>query len=186
MTVENDWAAPIKRLMADNGIIEHHWIDVAQIHIDPEVRKLCAQNACGHYGRNHMCPPGVKDIAEWEMTIRSFTRGLLVSKAYPTQDSFDLEAMTAGAVDFDKTLRRIKAVCQESWPEKRFLLLGAGPCRHCKPCAYVDGEPCRFPDQAYPSVEACGINVVNLARSVGARYSNGKNTVTYFGMILFR
>jgi hypothetical protein len=49
----------------------------------------------------------------------------------------------------------------------------------------MDGEPCRFPEKAISSVEACGIDVMSLSKSAGVRYNNGKNTVTYIGAVLY-
>ncbi len=65
-----------------------------------------------------------------------------------------------------------------------FFALGCGGCELCKKCTYPDA-PCRFPDKATPSVEACGINVVELSKKIGIKYNNGPNTVTYFCIILF-
>lgn len=65
-----------------------------------------------------------------------------------------------------------------------FLAFGCEGCELCEKCTYPDA-PCRFPDRAYPSVEACGINVMQLAKDVGVKYNNEPNTVTYFCLILF-
>ena len=55
----------------------------------------------------------------------------------------------------------------------------------CNPCAYVNGEPCRNPDDAIIAVEACGIDVMGLMKDHGLKYYNGKNTVTFIGGILY-
>ena len=60
-------------------------------------------------------------------------------------------------------------------------ILGAGSCNICKICAFP--EPCRFPEKAKTSVEACGINVVSLAKTAKINYTNGENTVTYFSVV---
>ena len=60
-------------------------------------------------------------------------------------------------------------------------VLGAGGCNVCKKCAFP--EPCRFPEKAKTSVEACGINVVSLAKTAKINYTNGENTVTYFTLV---
>ena len=65
------------------------------------------------------------------------------------------------------------------------LPLNAGCCRICGRCAYLDGEPCRKPDEAVASVEAYGIDVMQMEKDVGIPYYNGKNTISYVGLILF-
>ena len=65
----------------------------------------------------------------------------------------------------------------------KYIALGCEGCTLCKKCTYPNA-PCRHPDIATPSVEACGINVVELSRKIGIKYNNGANTVTYFCIIL--
>ncbi len=61
--------------------------------------------------------------------------------------------------------------------------LGCEGCNLCPICTYPDA-PCRHPDRAIPSVEACGIHVVEFSRNIGLKYNNGPNTVTYFCIVL--
>lgn len=166
-------------------LTEYKTFDVNFIRFDQAFRNLCQQNVCGHYGKNHMCPPAVKDIKEWEKEIRSYNNAVIITKVYPTKDNLDRKSMLEGMVDFQKKLIGLKEDLADGFPEKRFLLLGGGACLICKKCNYPDGEPCRFPEKAFPSVEACGINVMGLSKSAGVKYSNGKNTVTYIGVVLY-
>jgi len=164
---------------------EYKEFDVNLIRFDQVVRNICRQNTCGQYGKNHMCPPAIKDIKEWEEEIRSHKNAVIVTKVYQTKNRFDMKSMFEGMADFQKTLIRLKADLADEFLEKRVLLLGAGSCFICKQCTYQDGEPCRFPEKAFPSVEACGVDVMSLSKSAGVRYNNGKNTVTYIGVVLY-
>jgi predicted metal-binding protein len=166
------------------GFTEYREFDIGLIRIDQTVRDLCTQNTCGQYNRNHMCPPAIKGIEEWREEISSYTHAVLVSKFYPTQGGYDFKAWFEGIRDFQKTLAKVKEDLEARCPDKRFLFLGAGGCFLCERCTYPEGKPCRFPEKAFPSLEACGIDVVRLSRDAGVRYNNGKNTVTYIGGIL--
>lgn len=174
----------IEPLLAGKNIHEYGRVDVKTITIVPGVRELCRQNACGYYGKNHMCPPAIKGIEEWKEEIFSFEHAFVVTKVFPTKNRFDVKAMHEGGVNFENTLRTIRDDADKRYPEKGVRILGAGPCLFCKECTCLTDEPCRFPDKAYPSVEACGVDVVRLSREMNLRYHNGKNTLTYFGMIL--
>ncbi|KUO71542.1 MAG: hypothetical protein APF81_11245 [Desulfosporosinus sp. BRH_c37] len=55
----------------------------------------------------------------------------------------------------------------------------------CAKCAYLSGEECQFPDKVVSSVEANGIDVMDLVKASGIPYNNGKNTVSYVALILF-
>jgi predicted metal-binding protein len=164
---------------------EYKAFDLNLIRIDQAVRNICKQNACGQYGRNHMCPPAIKDIKEWEKEILSYKNAIIVTKVYQTKGRYDMKAMFDGIKDFQKTLVRLKEDLIGRFPDQRLLLLGAGSCFICKKCTYRDGKPCRFPGKAFPSVEACGIDVMSLSKSAGVKYNNGKNTVTYIGVLLY-
>jgi len=163
---------------------EYKEFDLRLIRFDQAVRNLCKQNACGKYGKNHMCPPAIKDIKEWEKEILSYKNAIIVTKVYQTENSFDMKAMLEGMVDFQKTLIELRQDLIDKFPEKEHLVLGAGSCHICKECTYIDGEPCRFPEKAFPSVEACGVDVMSLSKTAGVKYNNGRNTITYIGVIL--
>ncbi len=164
---------------------EHKEIDVNLITIDPAVRAMCKQNTCGQYGTNHMCPPSIKGLEDWEEEIFSYTKAVIVTKVYPTKGSFDLKTWMVSMEDFQKNLLQLKKNVLNTYPEKTILILGAGACRLCERCALLDNEDCRLPNEAFPSLEACGIDVMALSKRVGIKYNNGKNTVTYIGAVLF-
>ena len=171
----------IERYLDRPDVWEYKVIDTAVIPFSPAVREACERNTCGRYGKSWMCPPGVGEMEEWERRIRSFPRAAVFTCKYDLEDSFDFEGMQEGQ-------RRAKEVFTSVADElyrsgERFLLLGSGGCDLCESCAYP--APCRFPDRAAPSVEACGVNVMQLAKQIGVRYNNGPNTVTYFSLILF-
>jgi len=164
---------------------EHKEFDVTMIRIDQKVREMCEQNKCGFYGRNHMCPPAIKCIEEWAKEIFLFKSAVIVTKAYPTKSSFDMRAMFEGLVDFRKTLLELKEDVGAQLLNNKILLLGAGTCFLCEKCTIIDNKSCRFPDKTFPSVEACGIDVMSLCKEVGVNYNNGKNTITYIGILLY-
>jgi predicted metal-binding protein len=171
--------------LEDYDFKEYREFEINLIRIDQAVRDLCKQNACGQYNRNHMCPPAIKDIEAWKEEIFSYTNAVLVSKVYPTEGGYDFKAWIEGIRDFQKTLAGLKEDVEARFPGKRFLFLGAGGCFICDKCTYPEGKPCRFPEKAFHSLEACGIDVMSLSKSTGLKYNNGKNTITYIGGILF-
>ena len=150
-----------------------------------EVRDLCKQNTCGYYGKNWTCPPAVPPLSTFKERFGLFDTFLVVYQVYPTQGSFDWKGMMAGAVLFKKNLQDMKTALEAVSQTNQFLILGMGPCDLCEPCSYVDGEPCRNPEEAIISLEACGIDVMRLMKEHGLNYYNGKNTVTLVGGILY-
>lgn len=159
-------------------------LTVSEISFDPQLRRYCEMNNCGCLGKNHMCPPLVGSPEQIAARIKNFDEFILLQKVFPLEDSFDFEGMTSAQsgfwTDFIKLTEQVRIYYED------IMALGAGGCRICPRCAAEESLPCRFPDRAIPSLEACCINVSELASAAGLKYINGSNTVTYFGAILVR
>ncbi len=160
-------------------------ISVKNISLSAEFRDACAVNRCGVYGKCWMCPPDVGDIYELMERVRGFSHGILCQLIYKLEDSYDIEGMTEARKAHSRMGRELYRRLRDELPSDS-LHLSCGGCGVCERCSKLDGEPCRFPEKATPSLEAYGINVSETVRNTSLRYINGTNTVTYFGLILFR
>lgn len=159
-------------------------IETKNIVLDRIFRDICASNTCGMYGKCYMCPPDVGDIDELMAQVKKYDYALVYQTVIDIEDSFDFEGMIEGKKKsylLDQKLRKI-FVDKNIY---KVLHLGAGGCGVCETCAKKTGEPCRFPEKAMPSLEAYGVNVSELAKVAGMKYINGRDTVTYFGAVLF-
>ena len=157
---------------------EHAIIKTCDIVFSPELIKACESNVCGKYGKSWTCPPGAGSMEEQIKKIMEYSHALIFTTKGDLDDSFDYEGMQeTGAVH--------NALTQEMHGRfgRAYPVYGAGSCRLCENCAYP--EPCRFPEKAFLSLEAAGINVSELSRAGGIRYNNGENTVTFFSFILY-
>ena len=160
-------------------------IDQNSIVLNAAFRDLCRANRCGVYGRCYMCPPQVGPIEELMERIRSFDKGLFYQVICPLEDSFDFEGMT----EAKKELVRVSQNLLDALPPllgEDALHLSGGGCGLCDICASVTGDPCRHPDRALASLESSGIDVYQTTRGTSMKYINGADTVTYFGMVLYR
>ena len=140
---------------------------------------------CGKYGTNWMCPPGVGAFEDLKGRVLSFAGGVVYQTIHQLEDSFDFEGMKKGAALHDANFARIAEYLAQSRDYELGLSLKAGACTVCEECAYVLNEPCRFPDKAVASLEACCIDVNGLLTAHGLAYNNGPNTVSYAGLFLF-
>jgi predicted metal-binding protein len=80
---------------------------------------------------------------------------------------------------------RTEGAAQGGTKKLECLALGAGACGGCKTCAKKKGEPCRHPGRALLSLEACGIDAYQMGRLAGLPLSNGANTVSFLGVLLY-
>lgn len=156
----------------------------ADIRYDRGFRQICEKNGCGNYGMCHMCPPAIGEIDMLMKRAQTFPYAVLYQTVHPIEDSFDIAGMQAAAREHGQSGRTVqrglRQVVSTPW-----LHLGTGNCGLCDRCAKRDDLPCRYPNEALPSLEAYGIFVSETAENAGLNYINGTNTVTYFGMILF-
>ena len=151
---------------------------------DTMFRDICKSNGCGNYGKCHMCPPDGGEIGELIEKARAFSNAVMYQAVYAIEDSFDFEGMQEAGKAFNLCSRRIHAKAGELFPNP-FLHLAAGGCRTCEACARRDNLPCRSPGNALASLESYGVDVYRTSSRAGLKYTNGANTVTYFGMLLF-
>lgn len=155
-----------------------------QIVLSEEFRRICESNQCGGYGRCWMCPPEIGDIGELMEKVRSFPRAVLYQSVTALEDSFDIEGMFEAGYRHALLSQRIQKRAK-SLLRQPFLHLSCGGCHLCETCAKITGEPCRQPEKALSSLEGYGIDVYNTTKTTDLKYTNGANTVTYFGMVLF-
>lgn len=167
------------------GFTNAEFIDGKDIVCDRAFREQCATNACGVYGKCWMCPPDIGEIDALMDEVRSYSRGLLCQSIIDLEDSFDFEGMMEGGRLQSQRSRELNRLLKEAG-YKNYLHLSKGGCGVCSPCAKAKGEPCRFPEDALSSLEAYGINVSATVKNTSMKYINGTNTVTYFGIVLFR
>jgi len=159
-------------------------IEAKEMVLDRAFRDMCASNACGKYGKCYMCPPDVGDIDALMAEVGKYDYALVYQTVTELEDSFDFEGMIEAKKKSYPLAQGIRGIF-EDMKITTALHLGAGGCGVCPTCAKPEGKPCRFPDQAMPSLEAYGVNVSELAKAAGMKYINGQDTVTYFGAVLF-
>jgi predicted metal-binding protein len=161
-------------------------LDTSTIQFHEDFRKACEKNFCRRYDTNWMGPPAIGPIAELMKKATQYSQGMLFQTVHSIASNFDMKGMVEAAKVHEKVFRDLLDRIRKEYPSEDILPLNAGCCHICEKCGYLDGEPCRHPDQAVSSVEAYGMNVIALQKSAGLTYYHGKNSVTYVGMILFK
>lgn len=167
------------------GAAKATYIPSEQIILSEDFRKICEGNGCGMFGRCWVCPPFIGEIGPLMDAVRSFPKAMLYQSIREIEDSFDIEGMFEAGYEHARLSQRIQQQVITD-PSIQVLHLTCGGCRLCERCAKADNEPCRFPEKALPSLEGYGVDVYNTCKNTPLQYINGQNTVTYFGMVLFR
>ncbi len=141
-----------------------------KIPIEDEIIDFCRDPLCESYGQSFYCPPYAMKPKELKTIIADYDNALVfkidvASKILLSKARFN---------EFRK-IYEIAAHLEAAAIEigfSRSMGFAAGSCKpvfcseyQCQ--ALVNGKTCRFSDIARPSMEAVGINVFKLARSVG-------------------
>ncbi len=179
----NGWE--IARLMVGCGADRAEPLPDGGIVLSESFREICAGNQCGRYGRCWACPPSVGEIGELMAELRKFGKGVLYQTVSFLEDSFDIEGMDRAYVIHAAVSQRIRR-CLKKAGAADGLLLSAGGCRLCRECAKISGQPCRHPELVIPPMEAYGIDVYRTSAQTTLKYVNGKDTVTFFGVYVWR
>ena len=147
----------------------------------PEVRQMCAADRCHSYGKTWCCPPGCGTLEEIAARAAAYGGGVLVQSTAALEDDFDVETMLATEALHKRRFAAFTARVRERCPD--CLPMGAGGCTLCGACTYPDA-PCRFPDRAWPSMEAYGLLVSRVCEKSGLGYYYGPRTLTYTSCVL--
>lgn len=145
------------------GADDARLIDPKQVVTAPFVRFKC-QYGCSFYGKNLCCPPHTPDDIATRSILDCYSTAILFRKK---------QENTVSAIAH-KVMRQL--FLDGYYKAAAF---GSGVCRLCEEC---DLTNCRFPNQAVPSMEACGIDVFATASHCG--YELFKHPDDFFGLLL--
>lgn len=151
-------------------------LKTSTIRLMPEVREMCQSNSCHMYGKRWSCPPGCGELPECRRKIDRYQEGIIVQTIGQLEDSMDGETMMETEAIHKKTFYEFEKKLRQKYPD--MLPIGAGCCTKCKECTYPDA-PCRFPEQAFSSMEAYGMLVTQVCQANGLKYYYGPCTISY-------
>ena len=143
-------------------------MDTADLVFVPDFRPLCAENLCGKYGANYCCPPDCGTVEEMRRRVLRWRRTLVAQTMWDIENPMD-EAQTKPAKRTHNQMTR-RLIDRAGLPG---LMIGAGGCDLCRPCALVEGLPCRFPDRSFSCMSAYCIFVRDMAEKCGMEYDCG-------------
>jgi predicted metal-binding protein len=130
------------------GANEAKLISTESVVTAPWVRVKC-QYGCPMYGTRLTCPPHSPPPEETRAIIAAFKNAILVEgemlEVTPLVAALEREIFLAGYY--------------------KALAMGDGPCMKCTECSIDKG--CRFPFEARPSMEACGVDVYQTLKNNG-------------------
>ena len=154
-------------------------VPASAVSVDERVRMKCIVPRCLRAGETPNCPPHGPDLDLVRRALARFSWALLFKC-----DVGPIEAYGPGAGQTKKERRRmlsyhqssgeiVYAIERQAYKDGYHLAMGfgGGSCKDylCQGqlCQFLDSGRCRFPHRSRPAMEAVGIDVVALTRSVG-------------------
>lgn len=174
----------IRKRLRQIGATQSAIRPVTELVFHLDFRSICESNTCGLYGKCWMCPPDVGEAEEMIAYAKTFDCMLVYQTIGYLEDGYDIDGMLKAGERHNQIAQAIQKLLLKH-EDHPFLHLGAGGCRLCEICAKEKNQPCMYPNEALASLESYCIDVARLADSCGMKYTNGRNTVTYFGAVLF-
>lgn len=153
-------------------------IPVQKVAVEEWVRVKC-QYGCSGWGKRYTCPPYSPVPEVTRKMLAEYCTGLLIQR-----DNIRYKAEPKLRVGFKKMVARLERALFLDGYYKAFGM-ASGPCRFCRTCDLT--KPCRFPEDARPAMEACGIDVYQTCRACGFRLEvvkSFKDPCAYVGLIL--
>lgn len=158
------------------------FIDPAALEFTDRVRWIC-QHECPMYGKTWACPPAVGSVAECEAKCRTFENCLMIATIVEVNDIASIDETLSTREPHEMLTNQVRDRMRAHGADP--FILSTEACSHCAHCAYLEGQPCRFPEKMHPCVESHGINVLPLIEQYGLSFQYGENVVTWFSLLFF-
>ena len=168
--------------LAELPLYIYAFIDPKGLEFSDRIRWIC-EHECPMYGKSWACPPGVGCVAECKGKCMDYENCLMISSITEVEDITDINETLATRPVHEKLTNQVGDLMRELGAEP--YILSTEACAECERCAYLDGQPCRFPDRMHPCVESHGINVIPVLEENGLEFQFGSNVVTWISLLFF-
>lgn len=172
----------LENQLAEFPLFAYGFIDPKKLDFTQRVRYIC-QSECPMYGKSWACPPAVGSVEECEKKCCAFSACLMIATITEVADIADIEDSLATRGEHEALTNQIAELLRQQGIEP--YILSTEACAECERCAYLDGQPCRFPERMHPCVESHGINIVPAMEELGIPFISGENLVTWVSLLLF-
>ena len=158
------------------------YIDPKKLDFSDRIRYICGAE-CPMYNKTWACPPAVGEVAQCERKCLSYQNCLMIGTVAEVEDIADIEKTLATRPAHEEVTNLVRDLFREQGVEP--YVLSTEACDVCERCAWLDGQPCRYPDRMHPCVESHGINLIPALEENGLEFQYGQNIVTWYALLFF-
>ncbi len=173
----------LERALSELPLFAYFFIDPRELEFSQRIRWIC-ENECPMYGKTWACPPAVGPVEACQKKCLSYNRCLMIATVTEVADISDIEETLATRGDHEAVTNEVRDLMRQLGADP--YVLSTEACSFCQRCAWLDGQPCRYPEEMHPCVESQGINIVPALERCGLEFQFGGNVVTWFSLLLYK
>jgi len=158
------------------------YIDPKTIEFSDRIRYICGVE-CPMHNKTWACPPAVGEVSQCEKKCKGYEKCLMIGSVAEVNDIADIAEALATRPGHEELTNMVRDLFYEQGIEP--YILSTEACDICEKCAWLDGEPCRYPDRMHPCVESHGINLIPTLEENGLEFQYGENIVTWYSLLFF-
>ena len=172
----------LEEALAQLPLYACHFFCPEDLEFTQRVRHIC-QSECPMFGTTWACPPAVGPVEMCKEKCLRHKNGLLIATITEVSDISNIEETLATRPDHEAITNQVRdLLCAEGVEP---YVLSTEACTYCQRCAWLDGQPCRYPQRMHPCVESHGINLIPMIEELGLTFQYGENVVTWFSLLLY-
>ena len=168
--------------LAELPLLGYFSVDPKSLEFNDRIRWIC-ENECPMCGKTWACPPAVGSVTLCKAKCRSYENCLMIATITEVTDISDINETLATRPEHEAITNEVGDLLRQQGVEP--YILSTEACAICQRCAYLDGQPCRYPDRMHPCVESHGINILSLLDKLGLAFQYGENVVTWFSLLFY-
>ena len=168
--------------LAELPLLGYFFIDPKSLEFSERIRFIC-ETECPMYGKTWACPPGVGTVESCRCKCQGFENCLMIATVTEVSDISNLEETLATRPGHEAITNQVRDILRELGAQP--YVLSTEACTLCQRCAYLDGQPCRFPEKMHPCVESHGINLIPTLEENGIEFQFGGNVVTWVSLLFY-
>lgn len=174
--------AKLEGQLAELPLFFYGKIDPSGLEFSERVRYIC-KTECPRYNKTWACPPAVGEVADCAKRCQAYENCLMIGTLAEISTLSNMEEALATRAGHEETTQQIRELFRQQGVEP--YILSTEACAVCQRCAWLDGQPCRFPEKMHPCVESHGINLVPALEANGLEFLYGDNIVTWYSLFFF-
>ena len=174
--------ALLEQQLSELPLYVYTYIDPKALEFSSRIRYIC-QTECPMYGKSWACPPATGEVDACKKRCDAYSNCLLIGTIVEISDISNIEEALATRADHEAVTNEVRDLMRLQGIEP--YILSTEACAACDRYAYLDGEPCRFPERMHPCIESHGINVIPVLEENGLEFQYGGNIVTWYSLLLF-